>query len=182
LIFVGLKIGSAKIQNHKARTSLDYEKVISNQELTSPETSDNPEKIIRTGGGIIIAFRQKAYGSSLNEEFNSFDKNNGKVILAKAEVNAYTPHVNPYKIPPKLAGQGLGAVPNPGGGAGNPGGAAEFDDNSPKKQSQESKTFDHDYRSSDKKKKINQRINVQLMNKTKLVSMNYQIVPNLYII
>jgi hypothetical protein len=170
-IFVGLKIGSAKIQSHKAITSLDYERVISNQELTSPETSDNPEKIIRTGGGIIIAFRQKAYGSSLNEEFNSLDKNNGKVILAKAEGNssplpnrgagpsnfpsssskgargnAYTPHVNPYKIPPKLAGQGLGATPNPGG-------AAEFDDNSPKKQSQESKTFDHDYRSSNKKKK-----------------------------
>jgi hypothetical protein len=122
LIFVGLKIGSAKIQNHKAITSLDYERVISNQELTSPETSDNPEKIIRTGSGRIIAFRQKAYGSSLNKKFNSLDKNNGEVILAKAEGNsspfpnggagpsnfpsgskgargnAYTPHVNPYTL------------------------------------------------------------------------------------
>jgi hypothetical protein len=74
----------------------------------------------------------------------------------------------------------LGAAPNPGGG-----GISEFNDTSPvpnKKHSQKSKTFDHDYRSSEKKKKINQRINVQLMDKIKLVSMNYQIVPSLHVI
>jgi hypothetical protein len=55
----------------------------------------------------------------------------------------------------KVAGQELGAVANPAG-AGGGGGAPEFDDNSPvlnKEQSQESKTFDYDYRSNDPKKK-----------------------------
>jgi putative component of toxin-antitoxin plasmid stabilization module len=147
LIFGGLKTGSAKIQNHKAVTALDYERVISNQELTSSETSDNPEKIIQTGGGIIIAFRQKAHDSSLNEEFNSLEKNNGKVILAKAEgSNPLTPPttrsgpsnfptppsggtpsrpvsgLNPYRTAPRVIDTGLGgAGGNPGGGGGNGG-------------------------------------------------------------
>ena len=85
LIFGGLKTGSTKIQNHKAVTALDYERAISNQELTSSETSDNLKKIIQTGGGIIIAFRQNTHDLSLNEEFNSLEKNNEKVILIKAE-------------------------------------------------------------------------------------------------
>jgi hypothetical protein len=68
-----------------------------------------------------------------------------------------TSHVNPYRTPPKLVDRelGFGAGANPAG-AGGEGGAAEFDDNSPvpnKKQSQQSKTFDYDYRSNDPKKK-----------------------------
>lgn len=62
--------------------------------------------------------------------------------------------VNPYRVPPKIIDQGLGAARNPGGG--NGGGNAEFDDNSPvpkKEQSQELKTFDYDYRSNDPKNK-----------------------------
>jgi hypothetical protein len=113
-----------------------------------------------------------------DREFNSFENNDRQVILAKTGDNApsvptstgrgqptnfpsgtiggrRTPHVNPYKTPPKLVDQGLGAAPNPAG-AGGGGGAAEFDDNSPvpnKEQSQESKTFDYDYRSNDPKNK-----------------------------
>lgn len=65
------------------------------------------------------------------------------------------PGVNPYRVAPKIVDQGVGAAANPAG-AGNGGEAAEFDDNKPsskKEQSQESKTFDYDYRSNDPQKK-----------------------------
>ena len=58
--------------------------------------------------------------------------------------------------------QGLGAAANPGGGA------AEFDDNCqvPKKeQSQESKTFDYDYRLNDPKKKSEEQCPIYEQNK-----------------
>jgi len=62
-----------------------------------------------------------------------------------------------YRTAPKVVpGPGLGAGANPAG-AGGGDGAAEFDDNKcpalNKEQSQESKTFDHDYRLNDSKKK-----------------------------
>ena len=59
LIFGGLKTGSAKIQNHKAVTALDYERVISNQELTSLDDSRNSGQIVRTGNGTILEFQQE---------------------------------------------------------------------------------------------------------------------------
>ena len=185
LIFGGLKTGSAKIQNHKAVTALDYERVISNQELTSSETSDNPEKIIQTGGGIIIAFRQKAHDSSLNEEFNSLEKNNGKVIPAKAEVsNPLTPPttrsgpsnfptpssggtpsrpvsgLNPYRTAPRVIDTGLGgAGANPAGA----GGAAEFDDQCPvPNKAQELSTHHHDFTQKTKKQKALEKMKREL--------------------
>ena len=64
-----------------------------------------------------------------------------------------TPYVNTYRTPPKVAGQGLGAAPNPAGAVGG-GGAAEFDDKYPvPEKGQESKTFDGDYRSNYPKNK-----------------------------
>jgi hypothetical protein len=108
-------------------------------------------------------------------EFNLLEENDRQIILAKAEGNPITPPtnrgpshlptppsggqpsrpvtgVNPYRVPPKVVNQGLGAGANPAGA----GGAAEFDDNSPvpkKEQSQELKTFDYEYRSNDPKNK-----------------------------
>nr|QYB19007.1 hypothetical protein [Climaconeis cf. scalaris]QYB19146.1 hypothetical protein [Climaconeis cf. scalaris] len=67
-----------------------------------------------------------------------------------------TPHVNPYRTPPRVVDQGLGAGANPAGAGG---GAAEFDDDYtiPKKeQLQESKTFDSKYRSKNKRKSDDQ--------------------------
>ena len=151
----------------------------SSRELTSPETSNNPEKIVQIGSVRIVAFRQKADCSNLNEKFNSLDKNNGKVILAKADGNSspstppnrgagpsnfpssttgagargtgYTPHRNPYRIPPKL-NAGL----NPAGGPGGPGGddnPDKFNKGSFADQSQKSKILDRDYHLNDAKKK-----------------------------
>jgi hypothetical protein len=110
----------------------------------------------------------------LDQEFNSFEDNDQKVILVKAEGNPITPPTNrgpsnfptpswggrpsrPVYVPkpriaPKIVDPGLGAGANPagaGGGGENP----EFDDQSPVPKTQESKTFDYDSRSNSPKKK-----------------------------
>jgi hypothetical protein len=116
-----------------------------------------------------------------DREFNSLEDNDRHVILAKTgdsapsgptstgrgqPSNFPTPPsagrpsrsvsgVNPYRTAPKVVDQGLDAAANPAG-AGNGGGAAEFDENSPvpkKEQPQESKTFDYDYGLNGPKKK-----------------------------
>jgi len=114
------------------------------------------------------------------QEFNSFEDNNGQVILAKADGNPVTPPTNrgpsnfptppsggrpsrpvyvpKYRVAPKTVDPGLGAGANPAG-AGGDSGAAEFDDKCPvpeNQKSQESKTFDYDYRSKTKKKQEDQ--------------------------
>jgi hypothetical protein len=88
-----------------------------------------------------------------DREFNSFENNDRQVILAKTGDNAPSvptstgreqptnfpsgstggprmPHVNPYRKPPKVVDQELGAAANPAGG-GNEGGTAEFDNQCP---------------------------------------------------
>jgi hypothetical protein len=117
-------------------TPLAHERVISNQELDSLNDPNSRVILVKTG--------DSSPGRGQPTNFPS-----GTIGGRR------TPHVNPYKTPPKLVDQGLGAAPNPAG-AGGGGGAAEFDDNSPvpnKEQSQESKTFDYDYRSNDPKNK-----------------------------
>jgi hypothetical protein len=81
------------------------------------------------------------------------------------------PGVNPYRVPPKVVnrGPGLGAGVNPAG-AGNGGGAAEFDDYCPapnKEKSQGSSTHHQDFTQKKKKRKkrnrnLNQHLNRQI--------------------
>jgi len=113
------------------------------------------------------------------EEFNSFEDNDGQVILAKTGDSAPSVPTSPgrgqpsnfptppsggqpsrpvyvpkYRTAPKVV-PGVGAAANPAG-AGNGGGAAEFDDQCPvpkKEQSQESNTPNHGLTSKSKKKK-----------------------------
>ena len=111
-----------------------------------------------------------------NREFNSLGENDRQVLLVKAEGNPVTPPtrgsgpsnfpvggrpsrpvsgMNPYRIPPKVVDQGLGAGANPAGPGGG-GGNAEFDDNCPvpkKEQSEGSTDYQYDYRSNSQKKK-----------------------------
>ena len=114
-----------------------------------------------------------------DQEFNSFEDNDQKVILVKTGDSAPSvptspgrgqpsqfptapsggrpsrnvPGVNPYRTAPKVVpGVGAAANPNPGNG----GGAAEFGDQCPvpkKEQSQESNTPNHGSTSKSKKKK-----------------------------
>ena len=111
------------------------------------------------------------------QEFNLFEDNDQKVILAKTGDSAtsvptspgrgqpsnFPPsggrpsrpvYVSKYRTAPKLVDQGLGAGGNPAGAGG--GGAAEFDDQCPvpnKEQPQESNTPNHGLTSKSKKKK-----------------------------
>jgi hypothetical protein len=137
----------------------------------------NPEAIEPVGNNNQV-YQEKLL---LDQEFNSFEDNNQKVILVKAGDGSPsvpispgkgqpspfpTPfsrgrpnrpgrpvHVPKYRTAPKIVGPVLGGGANPAG-AGGGGENPEFDDQSPvpnKKQSQESKTFD--YRSNDPKNK-----------------------------
>ena len=116
-----------------------------------------------------------------DQEFCSLEENDQQVILAKTGDSAPSvptstgrgqpskfptppsggrpsrnvPGVNPYRAAPKIVDQGLGAGANPAG-AGNGGGAPEFDDQCPvpeNQKSQESKVSDYDYPSNAPKKK-----------------------------
>ena len=115
-----------------------------------------------------------------DQEFNSFEDNDQKVILVKTGDSAPSVPTSPgrgqpsqfptppsggrpsrpvyvpkYRTAPKVVDQGLGAGANPAG-AGGGGGAAEFDDQCPvpkKEQSQESNTPNHGSTSKSKKKK-----------------------------
>ena len=121
-----------------------------------------------------------------DQEFNSFEDNDQKVILVgrdssgtssnvpsnigrpgQSPSNFPTPlpgrkpsrsvYVPKYRTAPKV-GPGLGAGANPANPGGG-GGAAEFDDQSAvlkKQQSQESKTYDYDYQSKKKKQSAEQ--------------------------
>jgi hypothetical protein len=116
----------------------------------------------------------------LDQEFNSFEDNDQKVILVKTGDSSPSVPISPgrgqpspfptapsggrpnrpvylpkYRTAPKIVNPGLGAGANPAG-AGGGGGAAEFNDQCPvpkEQQSEKSKTFDYDYRSNDAKKK-----------------------------
>lgn len=115
-----------------------------------------------------------------DQEFNSFEDNDQKVILVKTGDSAPSVPTSPgrgqpsqfptppsggrpsrpvyvpkYRTAPKVVDQGLGAAANPAG-AGGGGGNAEFDDQCPvskEQKSQESSTHHHDFTQKSKKKK-----------------------------
>ena len=135
------------------------------------------------------------------QEFNSFEDNDGQVILAKADGNPVTPPTNrgpsqfptppaggrpsrpvyvpKYRTAPKVV-PGVGAGVNPAG-AGGGGGNAKFDDDQcpapNKEKSQESSTHFQDFRQkSKKKKKRNQHLNREIeVNGEKFQFERYQI-------
>jgi hypothetical protein len=103
---------------------------------------------------------QEVYERLIDDrEFNSLEENDRQVILAKAEGNPITPPTNrgpsnfptppsvgrpsrpvyvpKYRTVPKVVDPGLGAAANPAG-AGNGGGAAEFEDQCPVPEKQQS--------------------------------------------
>ena len=121
LIFGNLKSDFREIQNYLNATPLAHERVISNQELDSLDDPNSQVILVKTGDS------SPSPGRGQPTNFQSGTTGGRR-----------TPHVNPYKTPPKLVDQGLGAAPNPAG-AGGGSRAAEFDDNSPvpnKEQSQ----------------------------------------------
>jgi hypothetical protein len=125
-----------------------------------------------------------------DQEFNSFEDNDQKVILVKTGDSSSSVPTSPgrgqpsrfptapsggrpnrpvylpkYRTAPKIVNPGLGAGANPAG-AGGGGGAAEFNDQCSvpnKEQSQELSTHHHDFtQKSKKKKKRNQHLNREI--------------------
>ena len=111
------------------------------------------------------------------QEFNSFEDNDGQIILTKADGNPITPPTNrgPSQFPTPPAGGRPVYVPKyrtatkvvPGVGAGGGGGNAKFDDDQcsapNKEKSQKSSINHHDFtQKSKKKKKRNQHLNREI--------------------
>ena len=132
------------IEPHVSNNSPSIERTLSNKELDLLDDPNSQAILVKTGDSTSSV--PTSPGRAQPNNFPSGSTGGRRI-----------PHVNPYRTPPRVVDQGpvLGAAANPAG-AGNGGGAAEFDDNnlsSKKEQSQESKTFDYDYRSNDPKNK-----------------------------
>ena len=129
------------IEPHVSHNSPSIERTLSNYELDSLDDPNSQAILVKTGDNTPSV--PTSPGRAQPNNFPSGTTGGRR-----------TPYVNPYRPAPKIVDQGLGAGVNPAG-AGN-GGGANFDDNSPvskKEQSQESNTFDSNYRSNDLKKK-----------------------------
>jgi len=121
-------------------TSLEFE-----QEVYDSSSNDIT---VQTGNGKILTLKQKADDSSFNEEFYLLDPDDRLLILAGindkpspvqgpsnfpvsppsgGRPSRPVSGVNPYRTPPKLVDQGLGAAANPAG-AGGGGSHNELDD------------------------------------------------------
>ena len=140
-----IPLNTEAIEPHVSNNSLSIERTLSNQELDLLDDPNSQAILVKTGDSTPSVPTSPGRGQPNNFPTGSIG-------------GRHTPHVNPYRTPPRVFDQGLGAGANPGG-AGGGGGAAEFDDEClvPKKeQSQESKTLDYDYRSKNKKKSDDQ--------------------------
>jgi hypothetical protein len=169
LLPLSVKAKSSWFPDAEGFTPLAHERVISNQELDSLDDPNSRVILVKTGDSSPLPGR----GQPTNFPSGT---------IGGRRTPHVNPHVNPYKTPPKLVDQGLGAALNPAG-AGGEGGAAEFDDNSPvpnKEQSQESKTFDYDYRSNDPKDKKKSKDQCELNENVKVekIEIVYRIKEN----
>jgi len=136
-----IPLNTEAIEPHVSNNSPSIERTLSNQELDSLDDPNSQAILVKTGDST-----PSVPTSPGRAQPNNFPTG--------STGGRRTPHVNPYRTPPRVVDQGLGAGANPAG-AGGGGEAAEFDDQCPvpkKEQSQESKTFDYDYRSKNKKK------------------------------
>ena len=140
-----IPLNTEAIEPHVSNNSPSIERTLSNQELDSLDDPNSQAILVKTGDSTPSVPTSPGRGQPNNFPTGSTG-------------GRRTPHVNPYRTPPRVVDQGLGAGANPAG-AGGGGEAAEFDDQCPvpkKEQSQESKTFDYDYRSKNKKKSDDQ--------------------------
>jgi len=138
LLFGKPRLSSSRPSSPNFGNQAIHERTLSNQELDSLDDPNSQAILVKTGDSTPSVPTSPGRGQPNNFPTGSTG-------------GRRTPHVNPYRTPPRVVDQGLGAAANPAG-AGNGGGAPEFEDNSPapkKEQSQESTNFDYDYRSND---------------------------------
>jgi len=144
-----IPVNTEAIEPARNNNQVYQERLISDQEFNSLE--DNDQKVILVG--------RDSSGTPSNVPSNIGQPGQGPSNFPTPpsgnRPSRNVPGVNPYRLAPKIVDQGLGAAANPAG-AGNDGGAAEFDDQCPvpkKEQSQESNTPNHDWTLKSKKKK-----------------------------
>jgi hypothetical protein len=189
-VAVGLRYGKINsIPTSLSSNSTQQVEQVQNYVEEDIQVIDTDGKVIKTGYVILIG-NQEVYQRLVEErEFNLLEENDPQVVLAKSEGNPVTPPTNrgpsnfptppsggrlgrpvyvpKYRIAPKPE---LGAAANPAG-AGNGGGAAEFDDYCPapnKEQSQKPETFDYRSNSPKKNKKSQDQCSIDEQNKAGL--------------
>ena len=186
-VAVGLRYGKINsIPTSLSSNSTQQVEQVQNYVEEDIQVIDTDGKVIKTGYVILIG-NQEVYQRLVEErEFNLLEENDPQVVLAKSEGNPVTPPTNrePSNFPTPPSGGRLGrpvyvpkyhialkpeldAAANPAG-AGNGGGAAEFDDYCPvpnKEQSQKPETFDYRSNSPKKKKKSQDQCSIDEQNK-----------------
>ena len=149
LLFGKPRLSPSRSSSPNFANQVVNERVIGERELNSLEENDRQVILV----GLDSSGTPSNVPSNIGRQGQS--PSNFPTPPSGGRPSRNVPGVNPYRLPPKIVDQGLGAGANPAG-AGNDGGAAEFDDQCPipkKEQSQESDTLNHGLTSKSKKKK-----------------------------
>lgn len=145
LLFGKARLSSSQSSSPNFDNKVVQERIIDDQEFCSLEENDQQVILAKTGDS----------ASSVPTSTGRGQPSNFPTPPSGGRPSRNVPGVNPYRVAPKIVDQGLGAGANPAG-AGNGGGAPEFDDQCPvteNQKSQESKVSDYDYPSNAPKKK-----------------------------
>ena len=145
LLFGKARLSSSQSSSPNFDNKVVQERIIDDQEFCSVEENDQQVILAKTGDS----------APSVPTSTGRGQPSKFPTPPSGGRPSRNVPGVNPYRVAPKIVDQGLGAGANPAG-AGNGGGAPEFDDQCPvpeNQKSQESKVSDYDYPSNAPKKK-----------------------------
>ena len=145
LLFGKARLSSSQSSSPNFDNKVVQERIIDDQEFCSLEENDQQVILAKTGDS----------APSVPTSTGRGQPSNFPTPPSGGRPSRNVPGVNPYRVAPKIVDQGLGAGANPAG-AGNGGGAPEFDDQcsvTENQKSQESKVSDYDYPSNAPKKK-----------------------------
>ena len=142
LLFGKARLSSSQSSSPNFDNKVVQERIIDDQEFCSLEENDQQVILAKTGDS----------APSVPTSTGRGQPSNFPTPPSGGRPSRNVPGVNPYRVAPKIVDQGLGAGANPAG-AGNGGGAPEFDDQCPVPENQKSKVSDYDYPSNAPKKK-----------------------------
>lgn len=154
LLFGKARLSSSQSSSPNFANQVVNQRVIGEQELNSLEENDRQV--------ILVGRDNSGTPSNVPSNIGRQGQSPSNFPTPPSEGRPSRPvYVPKHRIAPKVVDPGLGAAANPAG-AGNGGGAPEFEENSPV-----SKNFDYDYRSNDpqKKNKLNDQCPITEQNK-----------------
>lgn len=147
---MSLLFGKARLTYSQSSSSNFYnqtihEKSINDRDVNSFEGNDRQV--------ILVGHNSSGNPSNVPSNIGRQGQSPSNFTTPSSRPSRNVPGLNPYRVASKIVDKGFGVGGNPAG-AENGGGNAEFDDQSlEKQQSQESETFDYDYRSNDPQNK-----------------------------